>query len=292
MATVSAPTSVQTCTQWPDPMCLPAPTSYKGKGLFSVAMSGLPPRQVQLPPLPCVIARSNEFRDMVDLGNKLMHDYPEICKTVYRPFIMEDYFDNFDIHIHSPEFCKKVLDYIAGYNHMLIARWVVDFTKARRDPEYLPIINAVINSPDPDIDREGAVLAYKECFGETDYGRLGFLFLSHVARCMKFSARQDLFMPPILEHHSETQPDTLQQGQPVPAPVKVNNSVGTGANAPAIPQGNTHGKVLGKSKKNRKHPPPSITVPPVRSRGHVATRGGDAVIAHGNSKFTPNGCSY
>ncbi|KAJ9663115.1 hypothetical protein H2201_005786 [Coniosporium apollinis] len=148
----------------------------KGRRLaiFSTDLGKSPPREVQGPPYPPVIARSAEVYDIRQFANKLWKQHRDECREIYLDYAVPDYFDNADVHLHSYLFLWKVLHHIAAWNLSRVQHFVVDWCMNNR--ERLPKLWRT-----PDV---------RSVFSKEDVERLGIPFLERGLTQIRFALKQ------------------------------------------------------------------------------------------------------
>ncbi|KAF2753468.1 hypothetical protein EJ05DRAFT_490160 [Pseudovirgaria hyperparasitica] len=99
--------------------------------VFSTDFGRKPPRPATDPsthPIPaCVIARSNQSHDVHQYAGVLQSRYPRECEEIYAGFNRSDFFDPYDIHLHSAEFLDAVLRVLAEPNNLRVRNYALSF---------------------------------------------------------------------------------------------------------------------------------------------------------------------
>ncbi len=93
--------------------------------LFSTNLGEFAPRPAS-EPLPPVILHSNIQEDKVRFASALREKYPIQCGAIPPAFVLEDYFDAYDIHLQTPVYLALVLQELLAQN-IIRASKVHDF---------------------------------------------------------------------------------------------------------------------------------------------------------------------
>lgn len=143
---------------------------------FSAELSGLPAPEFNPSDPPLKIARSDPGPQIFELASKLLTKYEGICKKLHVDFKLEDYFSEYDIHLHGSKFLRAVIDCIAAIMYRRrVCKFAYEWSVLNTREKVLEVIQL---HPTP-----------QQIFTKEDFEKHGELFLSHAIYSMRISLR-------------------------------------------------------------------------------------------------------
>ncbi|KAH8730597.1 hypothetical protein GQ44DRAFT_823310 [Phaeosphaeriaceae sp. PMI808] len=180
--------------------------SYKsGRALFSTALGSRPPRYVRGPPFPLNIVRGNGVLGVIEAAKFWRNKFPYHTWCIFPDsgWVIEDFWDEEDIYVDSPEHYRAVLKFISQDNFWCAKKYAEDWS--RKYPEQVTKTVGLENMGiiyDP--ANPGAIVDKIFIHGEIEEKPRQFLW--HVAHIM----RSALLAVRVEQKHAKVTEDKLK----------------------------------------------------------------------------------
>lgn len=110
--------------------------SYAAGAYFSTNAGEKPPRKAPGPPYPPVIVRGGDEAEGVWMfANYWRVKHPDLYHQVFHcdpPWAITDLWDDYDIHLETPEFLKKALYFIGNDNFIRARDYAVEWSRKNK----------------------------------------------------------------------------------------------------------------------------------------------------------------
>lgn len=151
-----------------------------GLCLFSTALGKKPPRPAPSDPTP-LVARGDRGESRSAFIQNLKQSFPTTCKEIYSGWILEDFFDEHDIKMHSRPFLESVIAHLAAPNNRRVREYA--FNLAKTNQQWIGMICRTCLPSEKDY-----VAFIEGTFPQMEIEKHGVSFLGHVVQHLKWCA--------------------------------------------------------------------------------------------------------